>query len=86
MLGILPEKKKAAWHDMVLALMHAYNYNKGNATVFSPYYLRYGHKPYLSIDLYFGMRTFDTNTNTSTKFVQKIKKTLLGLQNGTSSS
>ena len=35
-------------------LVHAYNCTK-NAMDFSPYYLMYGHKPQLPIDIKFGL-------------------------------
>ena len=71
MLGTLPSKKKSSWKDMVPMLVHVCNCTRSIALGFSPYYLMYGWKPLLSVDLYFGIWGADMNTTTSTKFVQQ---------------
>ena len=76
MLGTMPERKKATWHDKVPTLVHAYDCTKSCATWFSLYYLMYGHKSCLSTDLYLGMQTSDKITNTSTKIVQNLMERL----------
>ena len=54
MLGTLPEKPKSTWREQVPTLVHAYNYTKNNATGFSSYYLMFGFKLHVPIDLIFG--------------------------------
>ena len=63
MLGTLPEKPKSTWREQVPTLVHAYNCTRNNATGFSPYYLMFGWKPHLPIDLIFGMNTADLKGN-----------------------
>ena len=57
---------------MVSTPVHLYNCTRSNATGFSPYYLMYGQKPRLPVDLYFGTQKVDVNAITSTKFVQQL--------------
>ena len=59
MLGTLPDKPKSTWREQVPTLGHAYNCMRNNATGFSPYYLMFGQKPHLLIDLLFGTNTAD---------------------------
>ena len=51
MLGTLPDKPKSTWREQGPTLVHAYNCTRNNATGFSPYYLMFGQKPHLPIDL-----------------------------------
>ena len=50
---------KSTWREQVPTLVHAYNCTRNNATGFSPYYLMFGCKPCLLIDLIFGTNTID---------------------------
>ena len=59
MLGTLPEQPKSTWREQVPTLMHAYNCTRKNATGFTPYYLMFGRKACLPIDILFGMNTAD---------------------------
>ena len=59
MLGTLPTKPKSTWREQVPTLVHAYNCTKNSATRFSPYYLMFGHKSCLHIDLIFGTNLTD---------------------------
>ena len=54
MLDTLPEKPKSTWRQQVPTLAHAYNCTRNNAMGFSPYYLIFGCKTCLPIDLIFG--------------------------------
>ena len=47
----LPEKCKTSWKDHVKKVIHAYNCTKDSSTGFSPYYLMFGRKPRLPIDI-----------------------------------
>ena len=76
MLGTLAPNKKSSWRDMVPMLVHAHNCTRSTATGFSPYYLMYGQKPQLPVDLYFGTQNTDMNVTKSTKFVQQLGERL----------
>ena len=54
-------------------LVHAYNCTRNNATDFSAYYLMFGRKPCLPIDILFGTNTADLKGGTSTKYVENLK-------------
>ena len=54
MLGTLPLKNKSTWREQVPTLVHAHYCTRNNAAGFSPYYLMFGWKPFLPIDLIFG--------------------------------
>ena len=73
MLGMLPEKAKSTWREQVPTLVHAYNHTRNNATGFSPYYLMFGQKPHLPIDLIFGMNPADLKGN-SIAYVENLKR------------
>ena len=51
MIGTLEPKDKQHWKDYLSTLVHVYNCTKNHATDFSPYYLMYGWKPRLSINI-----------------------------------
>ena len=73
MLGILPEKPKSTWREQVPTLVHAYNCTRNNATGFSQYYLMFGCKPHLPIDLNFGTNTANLKDSIIT-YVENLKK------------
>ena len=57
----------------VPTLVYAYNCTRNNVTDFSLYYLMFGRKPCLPIDILFGTNTADLKGNTSTKYVENLK-------------
>ena len=61
---------------MVPTLVNVYNCTRSTATGFSPYYLMYGQKPWLPVNLYFGTQKADMNATKSTKFVQHVHERL----------
>ena len=63
MLSTLPKKPKSTWREQVPTLVHAYNCTKNSATGFHPYYLLFGCKPHLPIDLIFGTNLADLKGN-----------------------
>ena len=73
MLGTLPHKPKSTWREQVSTLVHAYNCTRNYATGFSPYYLMFGQKPCLPIDLLFGTNTADFKGNSIT-YIENLKK------------
>ena len=74
MLGTLPEKPKSMWREQVPTLVHAYNCTRNNVTDFGLYYLMFGRKPHLPIDILFGTNTPDLKGNTSTKYAENLKQ------------
>ena len=73
MLGTLPERPKCICMEQVPTLVHAYNCIRNNVTDFSPYYLMFGRKPHLHINILFGTNTTDLKGNTSNKYVENLK-------------
>ena len=73
MLGTLPKKPKSTWREQVLTLVKAYNCTKNSVTGFSRYYLMFGHKPCLPIDLIFGTNLTDLKGNHIT-YIENLKK------------
>ena len=76
MLGTLPEKPKNTWREQVSTLVHAYNYTRNSATGFSLYYLIFGHKLCLPIDLIFGTNLADLKGNHIT-YIENLKKRMV---------
>ena len=72
MLGTLPEKPKSTWREQVPILVHAYNCTRNNETGLSAYYLIFGQKPHLPIDILFGTNTADLRGN-STTYIEHLK-------------
>ena len=52
MLSTLPEKPKCTWREQVPTLVHAYYCPRNNMTNFSLYYLMFGRKPCLPINIF----------------------------------
>ena len=76
MLGTLPEEFKNKWPQPVSTLTYAYNCTRSNATGFSPYYLLYGQKPLLPIDIEYGVFTPELSKAVTYKYVQELKSRL----------
>ena len=55
MLGTLNDDKKHSWPEYVSPLVHAYNCTKHSTTGYAPYFLMFGRKPRLPIDVHFGI-------------------------------
>ena len=73
MLGTLPEKPKSTWREQVPTLVHAYNCTRNSAAGFSPYYLMFGCKPHLPIDLKCGTNLAYLKGNHIT-YIENLKK------------
>ena len=73
MLGTLPKKPKSTWREQVPTLIHAYNCTMNNATGFSPYYLMFGCKPCLLLDLIFGTTIANLKCNHIT-YIENLEK------------
>ena len=76
MLGILPVESKKEWQDWVNTMTHAYNCTISHATGYKPYYLMYGRKPRLAIDVEYSV-TMPTLTETIRhNYVKKLQARL----------
>ena len=73
MLFTLPQKPKSTWREQVPTLVYAYNCTSNMAMGFSPYYLMFGCKPCLPIDLIFGTNTANLKSSSIT-YIENLKK------------
>ena len=87
MLKTLREKCKTSWKDHVNKDIHDYNCTKHNNKVFSPYYLVFGRKPRLLIDIILQME-LDPPHSTHKQYLENWKEVMedayaAALQNST---
>ena len=75
MLRTLPETHKKQWNLHVNKLVHAYNCTNHESTGYSPFFLLFGRRPRLSIDLVFELPE-TTNAQTYPKYVRKWKEAM----------
>jgi hypothetical protein len=75
MLRTLPENAKSHWKDHVNKVVHVYNCTKNDTTGYSPFFLLFGRKPRLPLDLIFNSRT-KTNEQEHSKYVEKWKTSM----------
>ena len=76
MLGTLDPGAKERWQDHVGTLVHAYNCTRNNATDLSPYYMWYGRKPKLAVDVKLGLNVGDIGQISAHKYVQRLERQL----------
>ena len=74
MLCTLPEKPKITWREQVLMLVHAYNCARHIATDFSLYYLVFGRKSCLPIDIIFGTNTAELKVTPVLNMLKILKR------------
>ena len=53
MIGKLDTSKKKRWLEHIASICHAYNATRSKVTGYSPYFLMFGHRPRIPIDLLF---------------------------------
>ena len=53
MIGKLDTSKKKHWPEHITSICHAYNATRSQVTGYSPYFLMFGHRPRIPIDLLF---------------------------------
>ena len=68
MLKTLEETQKKSWKDHVHKLVYTYDRTKHSTTGYAPYFLLFGRKPRLPIDLIL-KATHKTTQQTHSKFV-----------------
>lgn len=76
MIGTLPAEAKENWQSQLPTLVHAYNCTKNNATGFSPYELLYGRKATLPIDVQYGIRRPNIESETTYHFTERLRERL----------
>ena len=76
MISTLKTKYKHHWKDYLPTLVHAYNCTKNNATDISPYFLMYGSKLQLSIDIQFGLTCPHSEKHSHSKFMARLSAQL----------
>ena len=72
-LGTLPKNPKSTGREQVPTLVHAYNCTRNSVTGFSLYFLMFGCKPHLPIDLKLGTNLADLKGNHIT-YIENLKK------------
>ena len=75
MLRTVSEEKKADWKSCIPSLVHAYNSTTHDTTGYSPFFLMFGRKPRLPIDVLFQLGSPDESAD-YTAFVGKLKERL----------
>jgi transposase InsO family protein len=72
MLRTVSTERKADWKSCIPSLVHAYNSTVHDSTGHSPFFLMFGCKPRLPIDVLFQLGSSDAAAN-YTDFVKKLK-------------
>lgn len=76
MLGMLENKQKSHWQDLVKPLVYAYNCTHNEVTVFTPYELMFGHRPRLPVDLAFRLPLKGDQQKCHSQYVQNLRSHL----------
>ena len=72
MIGKLDQEKRRKWPAHIGSIIIAYNSTRSLVTGYSPYYLMFGRRPRLPIDLLFPMRRMQMLTRTIDKYVASL--------------
>lgn len=75
MLGNLDPEQKHNWKNYIYPLVHAYNCAAHDSSEFSPYYLMFGRKPNLPVDLVFGINR-NEKSNSMPVYIETLKHNL----------
>ncbi|KAL1258932.1 hypothetical protein QQF64_009509 [Cirrhinus molitorella] len=76
MLGTLDPRQKQQWSRHIGHLVHVYNCSLNEATGYSPYFLMFGRKARLPIDLSFGVSSDGTSTKSYQRFIKAMQQEL----------
>ena len=72
MIGKLDLEKRRKWPAHIGSIIIAYNSTRSLVTGYSPYYLMFGHRPQLPIDLLFLMRQMQMLTRTIDEYIASL--------------
>ena len=72
MIGKLEPEKRRKWPAHIGSIIIAYNSTRSLVTGYSPYYLMFGHRPWLPIDLLFPTRRMQMLTRTIDEYVASL--------------
>ena len=72
MIGKLDPEKRQKWLARIRSIIIAYNSTRSLVTGYSPYYLMFGRRPRLPIDLLFPTRRTQTLTRTIDEYVASL--------------
>ena len=75
MLGTLEPADKVKWKSHIAPLVHAYNCTKHESTGYSPYYIMFGRKPRLALDVVLGLAT-ETENKDYCEYISDLKQKL----------
>ena len=76
MIDTLNNKDKKEWPEWVSALTYAYNCTVSAAMGLTPYYIMYGCRPILSIDVEYRVTLPEVSDKSRINYVQKLKSRL----------
>ena len=72
MIGKLDPEKRQKWPAHIGSIIIAYNSTRSLVTGYSPYYLMFGRRPWLPVDLLFPTRRTQTLTSTIDEYVASL--------------
>ena len=72
MIAKMDPEKRAKWPSHLGPILIAYNATRSLITGYSPYFLMFGHRPRLPVDLLFLTMRRDENTQTTDKYVTSL--------------
>ena len=72
MIDKMDPEKRAKWPSHLGPILIAYNATRSLITGYSPYFLMFGHRPRLPVDLLFPTVRRDENSRTTDKYVMSL--------------
>ena len=76
MLKKLTAKEKERWHLHLPSVTHAYNCTRSAVTGFSPYYLMFGTRPRIPVDVFFPTARAGVKEKNYTRYVKQLRSHL----------
>ena len=72
MLRTLDADQKLVWKEHLASLVHAYNCTRHESTGYSPFFLMFGRKPRLAVDIFLGL----TDTGVENQAIKTVRRAL----------